>query len=98
MRKWGYLKKEYYVNKTDIVYKIMIHEMKKCTFVYLYCSKDVVMCSYDYCYPNLENALEDWDCEVDLEGWHMIDDPALNCPRDYIESTRMKGSVKDNLQ
>ncbi len=39
MRQWAFLKNPYYTNKTQMVYKIMIHEMKKYTLVYLYCEK-----------------------------------------------------------
>ena len=69
MRKWAYLKKPYYTNKRDIVYKIMIHEQKKYTLVYLYCARDAVRCSYDNYYPDLESALEDWENEINAEGW-----------------------------
>ncbi len=75
VRKWAYFKEPYYTNKKDMVYKIMVHEQKRCTMVYLYCAKDAVRCSYDHWYPDLESALEDWENEIDQEGWHVIGDP-----------------------
>lgn len=35
MRKWAYLKEPYYTSQSDTVYKIMVHEQKECTLVYL---------------------------------------------------------------
>ena len=97
MRKWAYLKQPYHTNKKDIVYKIMIHEQKEYTLVYLYCARDAVMSSYDHWYPDLESALEDWESEIDLEGWHMIDDPLPDCQDDCIEPIQVKGRTFSQL-
>lgn len=98
MRKWAYLREPYHANKTDMVYKVMIHEQKDCTFVYLYCAKDAVMCSYDHCYPDLESALEDWESEIDSEGWHMINDTLPDCQDDCIAPVRVKGRAERKPQ
>lgn len=90
MRKWAYLKKPYFANDKDMVYKIMIHEMKDYTLVYLYCSRDAVMSSFDLHYYDLEDALENWQDEIDAEGWHIIEDPLPNCQHDCIELVRVK--------
>lgn len=98
MRQWAYLRKPYNTNKKDMVYKIMIHEMKKCTMVYLYCAKEAIMCSYDNWYPDLESALEDWQSEIDSEGWHVIEETLPDCQDDCIEPIRVKGRDKNNPQ
>lgn len=98
MRKWAYLKEPYYTSQSDTVYKIMVHEQKDCTLVYLYCAKDAVMCSYDHWYPDLESALEDWESVIDLEGWHMINDTLPDCQDDCIDPIRVKGRVTHNPQ
>lgn len=72
--------------------------MKKYTLVYLYCSKDAVMSSYDHWYPDLESALEDWDCEIDSNGWHRIDDVLPQCQDDCIVPVRVKGRVENKPQ
>ena len=98
MRQWAFLKKPNYSNKTQMVYKIMVHEMKKYTLVYLYCEKDAVMSSYDHWYPDLESALEDWDDEIDSDGWHVIGDPLPDCQDDGIVPVRVKGRSENNPQ
>lgn len=73
---YGYVKKPFKTNKKDTIYKIMIHEIKKqSVFVYLYTSMDAISCSYDYYYPNIEAALEEWREKTDEQGWIPIDDP-----------------------
>ena len=98
MRQWAYLREPYYTNQKDIVYKIMLHELKEHTLVYLYCARDAVMSSYDHWYPDLESALEEWESEIDSAGWHRIDDTFPNCQDDCIEPVRVKGRVENNPQ
>lgn len=95
MRQWAYLREPYYVNKKNMIYKILVHEKKHETYVYLYCARDAVMCSYDHWYPDLESALEDWESEIDSDGWHMIDDPLPNCQNDCILPIRVKGRAEN---
>lgn len=96
MREWAYLKEPYYTNDKDMVYKIMVHKMKDCTLVYLYCSRDAIMSSFDLYYCNLEDALEEWQEKIDAEGWHIIQDPLPDCQHDCIEPIRVKGRNTGN--
>lgn len=98
MRQWAYLREPYYTNEKDIVYKIMVHETKACTMVYLYCARDAVMCSYDHWYPDLESAMEDWETEIDAEGWHRIKDTFPGCQDDCIQPVRVKGRAENKPQ
>lgn len=95
MRKWAYLKKPYIYNEKYMAYKIMIYETKNGeVFVFLYCSKDAMQCSFDYYYNELSDALEDWEDQVDENGWHEINDPLPNCQHDAFLPIRVKGSDK----
>lgn len=97
MRKWAYLKNPYKCNKKDTVYKIMIYtHCKKGTFVFLYCSREAVQCSFDLHYHDLSDALEDWECDIDEEGWHEIDDPLPFCQDDAFLPIRVKGRNTGN--
>ena len=92
MRMYGYLKNPYKTNKKDTIYKVMIHEIKKQgTFAYLYTSRDAVFGSFDHHYPDLDNALENWDDEIDEQGWIKIDDPLPDCQHDCVLPIRVKG-------
>lgn len=97
MRKWAYLKNLYKCNNKDTVYKIMIYtHRKEGTFVFLYCSKDAIQCSFDLLYDELSDALEDWECDIDEEGWHEIDDPLPFCQHDALLPIRVKGRNTGN--
>lgn len=92
MRMYGYIKKPFKTNKKDTIYKIMIHEIKKQgVYVYLYTSMDAISCSYDYYYPDIEAALEDWQEKIDEQGWISIDDPLPDCQHDAFLPLRVKG-------
>ena len=91
MRMYAYLKAPIPCNKKDKIYKVMIHEQKRDTFVYLYCSPDAVQCSYDHCYNCVDDALEDWNDEIDERGWIKIDDPLPDCQHDAFLPIRVKG-------
>jgi hypothetical protein len=96
---YGYLKEPYKTNKKDTVYKVMIHETKKDgTYAYLYTSRDAVSGSFDYHYPDLENALEDWEDEIDEQGWIQIGDPMPDCQHDCFLPIRIKGRNTGNPQ
>lgn len=97
MRMYGYLKEPYHTNKTDMIYKVMIHSMKKHgTMVYLYTSLDAAMCSFDVYYPDVEAALEDWQEQIDDRGWIQIDDPMPDCQHDAFLPIRVKGRNTGN--
>lgn len=92
MRKWAYLKKPYICNKKDMAYKIMIYETaNEGVYAFLYCSKDAIQCSFDYCYNELSDALEDWEDQIDENGWHEIDDPLPYCQHDAFLPIRVQG-------
>ncbi len=89
---WGYIREPYKINQKDTVYKVMIHSMKKQgTMVYLYTALDAVQCSFDYCYPDVESALEDWDEQIDARGWIPIEEPMPGCQHDAFLPIRVKG-------
>lgn len=93
MRKYGYLNTAIRVNKKELIYKIMIHETKKGgVFVYLYTSLTAENCSYDCHYETLEDALEEWQEELDERGWIEIPDPLPYCQHDSFLPIRVKGS------
>lgn len=92
MRKWAYLKKPYICNKKDVVYKVMIYETaNEGTFVFLYCSKDAMRSSFDCYYNELSDALEDWENQIDENGWYEIGDPLPHCQHDAFLPIRVKG-------
>ncbi len=92
LRKWAYLKEPYLYNQKDMVYKIMVYKTKNTgVFVFLYCSKDAMQCSFDCYYDELSDALEDWQDQIDENGWHEIDDPLPYCQHDTFLPIRVKG-------
>ncbi|MDE7426166.1 MAG: hypothetical protein K2N51_21115 [Lachnospiraceae bacterium] len=99
MRMYGYVKEPFKANKKDTIYKIMIHEIKKHeVMVYLYTSKDAISCSFDHYYPDIESALEDWQDEIDEQGWIHIEDPLPDCQHDAFLPIRVKGRDSGNPQ
>ncbi len=92
MRMYGYLKEPYMCNKKDTVYKVMVHEIKgQGVAVYLYTNKDAMFCSFDYFYTELNDALEDWEGELDEQGWIEIEEPLPGCQHDAFLPIRIKG-------
>ena len=92
MRMYGFLKEPYIMNKSDMVYKVMIHDMKKHgTMVYLYTGLEAMFCSCDCYYPDLESALDDWTEQLDGRGWIHIEDPLPDCQHDAFLPIRVKG-------
>ena len=90
MRMYGYLKEPIPANKRDLIYKVMIHQTRRDgVFAYLYTEKNAVFCSFDYHYTDLEDALENWDGEV--EEWFPLDDPLPGCQHDCPLPVRVKG-------
>ena len=97
MRKWAYLKEPYICSKKDRAYKIMIYETaNEGVYVFLYCSKDAIQCSFDAYYHELSDALEDWEDQIDENGWHEIDDPLPDCQHDTFLPIRVKGRETGN--
>lgn len=90
MRMYGFLKTPYPANRRDTVYKVMIHETRReGVFAYLYTSPEALFCSFDCHYSTLEDALGDWDGEV--EGWTELGDPLPGCQHDCPLPVRVKG-------
>ena len=89
MRMYGFLKEPSMCNKKDTVYKVMVHEIKdQGVAVYLYTHRDAMFCSFDYFYTELEDALEDWEDELDEQG----------CQHDAFLPIRIKGRESGNPQ
>ena len=99
MGMYGFLKKPYMCNKKDTVYKVMVHEIEgQGVAVYLYTHKDVMFCSFDHFYTALEDALEDWEEELDEQGWIEIEEPLPGCQHDAFLPIRIKGRESGNPQ
>lgn len=99
MRMYAYLKNPIPANDKEMIYKIMMHEIRKQgVFVYMYLSPDAVMSSYDSYHPHLKDALEDWQDKIDERGWIKIDDPLPYCQHDCILPIRVKGREIGNPQ
>ncbi len=93
MRLLGTLKTPCPANQRDLIYKVMLHETRReGVYAYLYLSPDALFCSYDYHYPDLEDALENWAGEV--EHWTQIDDPLPHCQHDCPLPVRVKGRAE----
>ena len=45
-------------------------------------------------YEDLESTLEEWEDQIDAEGWHEIPDPLPDCQHDCILPVRVKGRDK----
>ncbi|GEM_PF-1901441 len=72
----GYLKSPQAANQQEVIYKIVVDEIRnQGAFVYLYLSPEAVRSSYDEYYPDIENALEDWQSLIDDRGWIPLPEP-----------------------
>lgn len=91
MRKYAVLKEPIKCNNRDSIYKIMLHQTKNEVFLYQYCSIDAIQCSFDTWYPDVESVYEDWNGEIDEQGWIDIDDPLPDCQHDAFLPIRVKG-------
>ena len=57
MRRYAYLKEPIKTNKKDYIYKIMLYQTKKDgVYLFMYCQKDDVQCSFDYWYKTVEDV------------------------------------------
>ena len=57
MRRYAYLKEPIKTNKKDYIYKIMLYQTKKDgVYLFMYCQKDAVQCSFDYWYKTVEDV------------------------------------------
>ncbi len=79
MRRYAILKEPKKVNNHDFIYKIMVYQDKREVYLFQYCSRDAIFCSYDNCYSDIESVYEEWDEFIDENGWIDIDDPLPNC-------------------
>ena len=92
MRMYGFLKDPYMCNKKDTVYKVMLHEIEGVgVYAYMYTHKNAMFSSFDSFYETLEDALGDWEEELDEQGWIEIDDPLPGCQHDAFLPIRVKG-------
>lgn len=97
MRMYGYLKEPIPANRQEMIYKVMVHQIRKeGVFVYLYTNRDALFASYDCHYSDLEDAREDWD--RDVEEWIPLDDPLPACQHDCFLPVRVKGRTEGRPQ
>ena len=86
------LKEPIKTNKKDYIYKIMLYQTKKDgVYLFMYCQKEAVQCSFDYWYKTVEDVYEDWNDLVNEKGWILIDDPLPYCQHDAFLPIRVKG-------
>ena len=75
----GYLKTPQPANDRELIYKIVIDEIRnRGAFVYLYLAPDAVRGSYDYYYHDAEEAVQEWEGEIDEHGWIPLPEPPDN--------------------
>ena len=99
MRMYGYLKEPYPCNKTKMVYKVMIHELPGTgVYTYYYTDKNALFSTYDSYSDDVETAMEEFENELDEQGWIVIDDPLPDCQHDCILPIRVKGRETGNPQ
>ena len=91
MRKYAILENPLKCNRTDSIYKIMLHQTKTDVFLYMYCSPDAVLSSFDACYHDVQSVYETWNDEIDERGWIDIADPLPDCQCDAFLPIRVKG-------
>ena len=97
MRKWAHLKPDTCFGGRTFQ-RVMVYEAEDGVWVYLYDAKDAVFCAEDLFYEDSESALEEWDGNIDDEGWHEIPDPLPDCQHDCILPIRVKGRDKGTPQ
>ena len=92
LRRYAYLKNPIQCNEKDFIYKIMLYKIKENEiFLFKYCSKDAVICSFDDYYNDLNDLYDDWNDEIDEKGWIDIEDPLPYCQHDAFLPIRVKG-------
>ena len=91
MRKYAYLKVPLQSIDNGEVFKIMLYEAGEGVYLFGYCSPDAVLCSFDRCYPSIEDLYEDWNGLIDDRGWIGIEDPLPDCQHDAFLPVRVKG-------
>lgn len=98
MRMYGYLKEPYDCGG-KIIYKVMIHEIPgEGTYTYYYTDPNAVFSTYDSYNDDLMTAVEEFEDELDENGWITIDDPLPYCQHDCILPIRVKGRENGNPQ
>lgn len=99
MRMYAYLKEPYQCNKTQMIYKVMIHEQPGTgVYTYYYTDRNAIFSTYDSYSDNVETAMEEFEKELDEQGWIMIEDPLPGCQHDCILPIRVKGRETGNPQ
>lgn len=91
MRRYAYLKEPIKCNRKDYVYKIMLHTQNDGVLLYQYCSLEAIQCSFDQYYSDIKEIYEEWNSEIDEQGWIDIEDPLLDCQHDAFLPIRVKG-------
>lgn len=70
----------------------MIHELPGTgVFTYYYTDRDAIFSTYDSYSNDIENAIEEFENELDEQGWIAIDDPLPGCQHDCLLPIRVKG-------
>ena len=92
MRMYGFLREPYMCNKKDTVYKVMLHAIEGLgVYAYIYTHRDAMFSSFDCFYESLDEALTEWEIELDEQGWIEIEDPLPECQHDAFMPIRVKG-------
>jgi len=92
MRRYAYLKEPMKANKKDDIYKIMLYQTKKDgVYLFMYCSREAIHCSFDSWYETIEDVYEDWSELIDDNNWIDIDEPLPYCQHDAFLPIRIKG-------
>lgn len=74
----------------------MLHTQKDGVLLYQYCSLEAIQCSFDQYYSDIKEIYEEWNSEIDDQGWIDIDDPLPDCQHDAFLPIRVKGRVTGN--
>lgn len=98
MRKLAYLKAPFRTVNGDTIYKIVMYTDDDGVYVFMYDSPDAVMSSSDRWYLEEVLAVDDWQEQIDDNGWQEIDDPLPYCQHDALLPIRIKGRDKGEPQ
>ena len=96
MRKYAYLKAPLERGEGSRVFKVMLYETEDGVWFFEYSSPDAQMCSSDRLYESTEDVYEDWNDQIDEQGWIQIEDPLPGCQHDAFLPIRVKGRDAGN--
>lgn len=96
MRKYAHLKEPLKCNNKQFIYKIMIYRDCGGYYLFEYCSKDAVQCTFDVFYDSIDDIYEVWNELIDERGWIDIADPLPDCQVDAFLPIRIKGRNTGN--